>query len=354
MYGLLFRVFLARLDPERAHHLAFAVIRALPVVGPLVRAFTAPDPGLIVRTLGIVFPSPFGVAAGFDKDARGIRGLGLLGFGHVEVGTVTAQAQPGNPRPRLFRLIADRAVINRMGFNNAGATAVAPRLRRAAKRRFRPVIGVNIGKSRVVEVGDAIADYVQSTRLLAPHADYLVVNVSSPNTPGLRGLQEVDKLAPLLEAVRDAAGATPVLVKIAPDLSDDEARQIAALVVRLGLDGIVAVNTTLSREGLHSTPAIVAAAGEGGLSGAPLASRSLQLLRVLRAAVPPGMCIISVGGVETGADVAARLAAGATLVQGYTAFLYRGPLWAREINRALATDRRLARNPEVRRGTAPA
>jgi len=345
MYGLFFRVFLARLDPERAHHLAFAVIRALPVVGPIVRRFTSPDPGLLVRTLGLVFPTPFGVAAGFDKDARGIRGLGVLGFGHVEIGTVTALAQPGNPRPRLFRLIADRAVINRMGFNNVGAASVEPRLRRARRRASRPVIGVNIGKSRAVEVDDAIDDYLTSTRLLAPYADYLVVNVSSPNTPGLRGLQELDRLAPLLEAVRDAAGATPVLVKIAPDLSDAQATSIAALVVRLGLDGIVATNTTLSREGLHSDPALVAAAGEGGLSGAPLAARSLELLRVVRAAVPPGMCIISAGGVESGADVAARLAAGATLVQGYTAFLYRGPGWARQINRELAARRRAARTP---------
>jgi dihydroorotate dehydrogenase len=347
MYGLLFRVFLARLDPERAHHLAFAVIRALPLVGPFVRALTRPDPGLVVRTLGIEFPSPFGVAAGFDKDARGIRGLGLLGFGHVEVGTLTARAQPGNPRPRLFRLIPDRAVINRMGFNNKGAQAAIRPLRAAGRRRNRPVIGVNIGKSRAVQVDDAITDYLESTRLLAPLADYLVVNVSSPNTPGLRGLQELDRLAPLLEKVRDAAGATPVLVKVAPDLTDDEAERIAALVVRLGLDGIVATNTTLSREGLRTDPAKVAAAGDGGLSGAPLAPRSLELLRVLRAAVPPGMCIISVGGVETGADVARRLAAGATLVQGYTAFLYRGPLWAREVNSYLATEKRSLRAPRL-------
>jgi dihydroorotate dehydrogenase len=347
MYGLLFRVFLARLDPEFAHHLAFLVIRALPLVGPLVRVLTRPDPGLVVRTLGIEFPSPFGVAAGFDKDARGIRGLGLLGFGHVEVGTVTARAQPGNPRPRLFRLIPDRAVINRMGFNNVGAEAVVRRLQKAGRRRNRPVIGVNIGKSRAVEVDDAIDDYLQSTRLLAPLADYLVVNVSSPNTPGLRGLQELERLAPLLEAVRDAAARTPVLVKIAPDLSDDEVRRIAALVVRLGLDGIVATNTTLSRDGLRSDPAKIAAAGDGGLSGAPLAARSRELLIVLRAAVPPGMCIISVGGVETGGDVARRLAAGATLVQGYTGFLYRGPLWARQINGYLAEEKRALRAPRL-------
>lgn len=353
MYRLLFRLFLSRLDPETAHHLAFAVIRALPVLGPLVSTVTRPDPGLVVRTLGLEFSSPFGLAAGFDKDARGIRGLGRLGFGHVEVGTVTAKAQPGNPRPRLFRLIPDRAVINRMGFNNAGADAVAPRVRRAVSRVDRPVVGVNIGKSRVVGVDDAVEDYVACTRALAPHADYLVVNVSSPNTPGLRGLQELDRLAPLLEAVRDAAAGIAVLVKIAPDLTDDEARQIAALVVGLDLSGIVATNTTLSRDGLRSARAVIEAAGAGGLSGAPLASRALEMLRVLRAAVPPGMCIISVGGVETGDDVALRLAAGATLVQGYTGFLYRGPLWARQINLRLAQLRRERRDPATR-GTAPA
>jgi dihydroorotate dehydrogenase len=234
-----------------------------------------------------------------------------------------------------------------MGFNNGGADAAVRRLRSAGRRRNRPVIGVNIGKSRAVEVDDAIADYLQSTRLLAPLADYLVVNVSSPNTPGLRGLQQLDRLAPLLEAVRDAAAATPVLVKIAPDLSDDEAVRIATLVVRLGLDGIVATNTTLSRQGLRTDPSIVSAAGDGGLSGAPLATRSLELLRVLRAAVPPGMCIISAGGVESGRDVAERLAAGATLVQGYTGFLYRGPLWAREVNSYLATEKRSLRAPRL-------
>jgi dihydroorotate dehydrogenase len=198
------------------------------------------------------------------------------------------------------------------------------------------VIGINIGKSRVVDVDNAIPDYLESTRLLAPTADYLVVNVSSPNTPGLRGLQELDKLEPLLVAVRTAAGSTPVLVKIAPDLTDAEVARIAELAVGLGLSGIIATNTTLSRDNLKSSRAVVEAAGAGGLSGAPLAARSLEVLRLLRATVPADFCVISVGGVETGADVAERLAAGATLVQGYTAFLYRGPLWARQINRELA------------------
>jgi len=335
MYSLIFRVVFARMDPERAHHLAFGVIRRLP---GLFRAFFRPDASLRVRTLGLEFPSPFGVAAGFDKEGTGIRGLGILGFGHVEVGTITAQAQPGNEKPRLFRLIPDRAVINRMGFNNHGAAAAAPVIAAARSKRRRPIIGVNIGKSRVVDVDAAIPDYLESTRALAPLADYLVVNVSSPNTPGLRGLQELDKLTPLLTAVKGAAGPTPVLVKIAPDLTDDEARRVAQLAAQL-LDGIIATNTTLSRAGLATAVSVVEAAGAGGLSGPPVAARSLELLRLIRAEVPAEFCVISVGGVETAADVRERLAAGATLVQGYTAFLYRGPFWARQINRDLSSTR---------------
>jgi dihydroorotate dehydrogenase len=194
---------------------------------------------------------------------------------------------------------------------------------------------VNIGKSRIVSVDSAIEDYLESARLLAPVADYLAVNVSSPNTPGLRGLQELEKLSPLLVAVRDAAGETPVLVKIAPDLGDAEVRKVSELAVALGLAGLIATNTTLSREGLLSDPAVVEQAGAGGLSGPPLAARSLEILRIVRSVVPADFCVVSVGGVETAADVAERLEAGATLVQGYTAFLYRGPFWAREINRGL-------------------
>jgi dihydroorotate dehydrogenase len=338
MYRLLFRLVLTRFEPEVAHHLAFDVIRWLPRigVGAILRRISRPDPSLVVHTLGLRFASPFGVAAGFDKDGRAIQGLGQLGFGHVEVGTITAIAQPGNDRPRLFRLIPDNAVINRMGFNNRGAADAAPRFARELARDIRPIIGANIGKSRAVEVDDAIADYLISARLLAPVSDYLAVNVSSPNTPGLRGLQELDRLTPLLTAVNDAAGETPVLVKIAPDLTDDQVRRIAELAVELGLAGIIATNTTLSREGLVTDAAIVEAAGAGGLSGAPLAARSLAVLRIIRTAVPVDFCVISVGGVDTAHDVAERLAAGATLVQGYTAFLYRGPLWARAVNRGLA------------------
>lgn len=338
MYRLLFSAVLSHLDPEDAHHLAFRVIRALPAVGlgKLVERFAAPDAALAVDTLGLRFPSPFGVAAGFDKDGYAVRGLGQLGFGHVEVGTITAVAQPGNPRPRLFRLVSDRALVNRMGFNNGGADAAAGRLSQLARRRDRPVLGVNIGKSRVTAVEDAVADYVRSARVLAPFADYLVVNVSSPNTPGLRGLQEIDSLAPLLESVRAASGDTPLLVKIAPDIADAEIVRICDLVQRLGLDGIIATNTTISREGLRAAPSVVEAIGAGGLSGAPLAARSLEVLRLIRAQVPSELCVVSVGGVETAADVQDRLDAGATLVQGYSAFIYRGPLWARQINRGLA------------------
>lgn len=337
MYRLLYALVLSRIDAERAHHLAFVVIRML-ARGPLAalaRRLTRPRTDLAVHALGLRFPTPFGLAAGFDKDGRGILGLGNLGFGHVEVGTITAVPQPGNERPRLFRLIPDRALVNRMGFNNRGAGAASDRLRRVVRHRHRPIVGVNIGKSRIVELDDARADYLASATALAPVADYLVVNVSSPNTPGLRGLQQLDRLDPLLRSVKDAAGATPLLVKIAPDLDDDEVRRIARLAVGIGLDGIIATNTTLSREGLRTASGIVERAGAGGLSGAPLASRAVAVLRILRSTVPPELCVISVGGVESVGDVAERLAAGATLVQGYTAFAYRGPLWARQINRGL-------------------
>ncbi|SEN45968.1 quinone-dependent dihydroorotate dehydrogenase [Cryobacterium luteum] len=337
MYPLFFKLVLTRIDPERAHHLAFTVIRLLPTLGlgRLVHRFTRPRTDLSVNTLGLHFSSPFGVAAGFDKDGEAVLGLGQLGFGHVEVGTLTALAQPGNPTPRLFRFVADRAVVNRMGFNNHGADAAVARLTRVRTVAGRPVLGINIGKSRVTAVENATADYLRSAQILAPVADYLVVNVSSPNTPGLRGLQELDQLAPLLTAVKGAAGATPLLVKIAPDLEDVEVTRIAALAVELGLDGIIATNTTLSRSGLKTDAATIAAAGAGGLSGAPLHARSLAVLQQIRAVVPAEFCVISVGGVDTAEQVAERLAAGATLVQGYTAFLYRGPLWARQINRGL-------------------
>ena len=333
IYRTLFRLVFARMEAENAHELVMSLLVMGQRLGltPLLRIFTRPPRSARVDALGLHFESPFGLAAGFDKNAIAYRILWGLGFGHVEVGTVTAHPQEGNPRPRLFRLRADLALINRMGFNNEGAVVVAPRLR----RRRGPIVGVNIGKSRRVDVDDARGDYLASTRLLAPTADYLVVNVSSPNTPGLSGLQEIDKLEPLLRDVKSEAGTTPVLVKIAPDLTDSAIDAVADLVLQIGLDGIIATNTTLSRDGLATPVAEVEAMGAGGLSGPPLAERSIHMVRRLRARVGSELCIISVGGVTTTDDVAERLSAGATLVQGYTAFLYEGPFWAARLSRGV-------------------
>jgi dihydroorotate dehydrogenase len=341
------------MDAERAHKIGFKGIRLVNSVGAgrVLERFTAPPASLQTEALGLTFPSPFGLAAGFDKEGHGIEALTELGFGHVEVGTITGQAQPGNEKPRLFRLIEDRAVINRMGFNNDGASAVAPRLKsaRAALQRrhakVRPVIGVNIGKTKIVELEDAVEDYLISARSLAPAADYLVVNVSSPNTPGLRLLQNVETLRPLLKAVGEeadkAAGRhVPLLVKIAPDLTDEDVDDVARLAMDLGLDGIIATNTTIGREGLRSAADKVEGCGAGGLSGAPLKRRSLEVLRRLKSVTGDRLALISVGGVENAADVQERLDAGASLVQGYTAFLYEGPFWAARINRELARNRR--------------
>jgi dihydroorotate dehydrogenase len=304
------------------------------------RALAPDDPALHVHALGLDFPSPLGLAAGFDKDAGHVDALSALGFGFVEIGTVTAQGQPGNPRPRMFRLPADRALVNRMGFNNAGADAAAARL--ARPRDPGTLVGVNIGRTRAAQ--DAAADYRAAATRTVGHADYLVINVSSPNTPGLRDLQAVGELEALIAAVRagmaDAGRTVPLLVKIAPDLADADVDAIADLALRAGLDGLIATNTTVAREGLRSPPDAVAAAGAGGLSGAPLAARSLQVLRRLRERVGPDLVLISVGGIETPADAWARLESGATLVQAYTGFVYGGPLWPRRMGRGLA---RLAR-----------
>jgi len=341
LYRFFFWAFFSRLSPERAHSIAAVVIKfaGLPGVRSVFRVISRAPRETQVDTLGLRFPSPFGLAAGFDKNADMTIGLGAFGFGHVEVGTVTAIPQPGNPRPRLFRLIADRALINRMGFNNDGAEVIARRLTRLRRIPGRPIIGVNIGKSRIVDVEDAQADYLTSTHLLAPLADYLVVNVSSPNTPGLRGLQELTTLEPLLVAVKNAAQGVPLLVKIAPDLDDEQVDLIAEACVRLNLDGIIATNTTIARESLQTPRSIVDAIGAGGLSGPPVAARSAEILRRIRAIVPLDFCVISVGGVETAEDVRVRLLDGATLVQGYTGYIYQGPWWARRINRGLRAKR---------------
>lgn len=344
MYDQLFDRALTRIDPEKAHHAAFRAIRAArPITGRLLGTPKVPGP---VHAMGLTFPHVLGLAAGFDKNAVGIDALAALGFGHVEIGTVTGEAQPGNPTPRLFRLTDDRAIVNRMGFNNDGAEVVARRLAaRAAARRVgatSPVLGVNIGKTKLVAEEDAVRDYEKSTGLLAPHADYLVVNVSSPNTPGLRDLQAVEKLEPLLRAVRVRADQVtgdrrvPLLVKIAPDLSDDDVVAVADLATALGLDGIIGTNTTISRAGLASPAAKVEAVGAGGLSGRPLTQRSLAVLRLLRERVGPEMTLVGVGGITTVQDAHDRLSAGADLLQAYSAFVYEGPLWPRRIVSGLA------------------
>jgi dihydroorotate dehydrogenase len=386
MYGLLYRVVLRRLPAEGAHRAGFWVIRAVAGVPggawALGRWLGARDPVLRVRALGLEFPGPVGLAAGFDKDARGVAGLGALGFGFVEVGTVTARAQAGNDRPRLFRLTADRALVNRMGFNNEGAVAAAARLgrvrggtvrrggalagagrggragagrggRAGAGRGGRAgagrgvIVGVNIGKSRVVTEEGAAADYAASARAVAGVADYVVVNVSSPNTPGLRDLQAVGRLRPVLVAVREVLDAAaerrvPLLVKIGPDLADADVDAVADLALELGLDGIVATNTTVSRDGLASSPRDVAAAGGGGLSGAPLRGRALEVLRLLHARGGGRLVLIAVGGIESPDDAWERLRAGATLVQAYTGFIYGGALWPRRMHDGLARRARAA------------
>ncbi|ATL67997.1 quinone-dependent dihydroorotate dehydrogenase [Nocardia terpenica] len=345
MYSLLLRLMFL-VPPERIHHLAFAAMRLATRFAPTRRLAAAllvtGDPLLRTTAFGVEFPAPIGLAAGFDKDAEGVNAWGPLGFGFAEIGTVTAQAQPGNPAPRLFRLPADHALINRMGFNNHGAAAAAERLR--TRRPGSVPIGANIGKTKITPAEHAADDYATSARLLGPLADFVVVNVSSPNTPGLRDLQAVESLRPLLRAVLDsvAAGAqqardrTPVLVKIAPDLSDDDIDAVADLAVELGLAGIVATNTTIRRDGLATPAAEVAAMGAGGLSGPPVADRSLEVLRRLYARVGDRLVLISVGGIETADQAVDRILAGATLLQGYTGFIYGGPFWTRRLHRGIA------------------
>ncbi|MGY0487772.1 quinone-dependent dihydroorotate dehydrogenase [Streptomyces sp. WG-D5] len=352
MYKLFFNLVFKRMDPEKAHYLAFRWIRLAartPVLRTFVAAYLAPrHKELRTEALGLRMHGPFGLAAGFDKNAIAIDGMSMLGFDHVEIGTVTGEAQPGNPKKRLFRLVQDRALVNRMGFNNEGSLAVAARL---ASRNpvFKTTVGVNIGKTKVVPEADAAADYVKSTERLAAFADYLVVNVSSPNTPGLRNLQATEALRPLLSAVREAADRTvtsrrvPLLVKIAPDLADEDIDAVADLAVELGLDGVIATNTTISREGLKTTGDVVNETG--GLSGAPLKERSLEVLRRLYARVGDRITLVGVGGIENAEDAWQRILAGATLVQGYSAFIYEGPCYARAIHKGLAA--RLRNSPHA-------
>jgi len=341
MYGWLIKPLLFLLPAEWAHVLSFGLLRVvhrLPGVKVALRSMFRPrDPRLEVRAMGLSFPTPVLLAAGFDKQAIGYQALCSLGFGAVEVGTITGEPQSGNAQPRLFRLPADRALLDRMGFNNSGSEVARRRLARARE----DVVGINIGKTKLVPDAEAIRDYVTSAERLGPLADYLVVNVSSPNTPGLRDLQATERLRPLLTAVQAAlvrvcSGRTPpLLVKIAPDLADEEITAVAELATELGLDGIVATNTTISRAGLKTGAESLAELGAGGISGAPLKARALDVLRLLRRRGGSRLTLIAAGGIETADDAWERLVAGASLVQIYTAFIYEGPGLPRRLARGL-------------------
>lgn len=323
VYELL-RPLLFQMDAETAHHFALGALEAAPTFA--LRAVFGSAPVFPVEVCGIRFPNPVGLAAGMDKNAVALRAWEALGFGFVEVGTITAKAQPGNPKPRMFRYPEIGALINRMGFNNDGADAVAARLDREKSARRWPSIpvGINLGKSKITELADAPGDYLHSYRALLPFGDYFVVNVSSPNTPGLRELQDRDALAGIVRTLRDHDAAKPLFVKIAPDLSDAQVDAIVELVETEGLSGVIATNTTLD----HS-PVPAGRDETGGLSGAPLRERALEVLRRLRAGT--GRPIVASGGIMNGADVRDRMEAGATLVQIYTGFVYRGPGLIREI-----------------------
>lgn len=338
MYASVLRPLLFRLEAERAHELGVDALRLLGRLGPVCRGFHAwhrwAGGWKPVRLFGVDFPNRIGLAAGFDKDGLCWRGASALGFGHVEIGTITAQRQPGNKRPRVFRLPEDNAVVNRMGFNNAGAEAVAARLEREGRGRRAIPLGINIGKSFTTPLDRAAEDYLASFRLLAPHADYVAVNVSSPNTPDLRKLQEETRLAELLRglvaenaalAARPGGRRVPLLVKIAPDMTFRQVDGILATVLDLRLDGIIATNTTIERpRSLRGA----AASEAGGLSGAPLRRRATEFVRYLALATQGRLPIIGVGGVDDPEGVGEKLDAGASLVQVYTGMIYRGPFLA--------------------------
>jgi dihydroorotate dehydrogenase len=319
------RPLLFALDPETAHGLTIAALRSgwLPSAG-------RDDPILATTLAGLRLPNPIGMAAGFDKNAEVPDALLRLGFGFAEAGTVTPLPQAGNPRPRMFRLVEDRAVINRLGFNNAGLDAFVGRLRVRAGRSG--VIGANVGANK--DAADRIADYERGVAAVRDHAAYITVNISSPNTPGLRALQSRSALAELVERTVAArgAGGPPLFVKVAPDLTDEDVRDIAEVAVAGGIDGLIVSNTTIARPGLRSRHGAEA----GGLSGAPLLTASTQVLRAFRAATAGRLPLIGVGGVASGADAYAKIRAGAAAVQLYTALVYDGPGLVGRIKRELA------------------
>lgn len=341
IYRLFFRL-LQPLDSEWAHKIAIATMRVLgwiPGAEALTNRLLRPPRTLGVRVLGLDFRTPLGLAAGVDKNSTAFDFLAALGFGAVEVGTATNLRQPGNEKPRVWRLPADRALLNAMGFPNDGAAIQA---RRLARRRTKEVIGVNIGKSREVALdGDVVGDYRAAARQLAVYADYLALNVSSPNTPGLRDMQSSEDLGTLVSGVREELTGigcwVPILIKLGPDLADETIAELADTAERIEIDGIIAVNTTTEYEKTSSAcrAAIAAHGDRGGVSGEPLKQRALEVLDLLSARVE-NLPLISVGGIETAEDVWQRILAGATLVQAHTGFVYGGPLWPHRVNRDLA------------------
>jgi dihydroorotate dehydrogenase len=344
MYTLL-RPLLFALDAARAHALAMAALAPVEHLGPLryllEGALRPPSPLLRVKKMGLEFPTPVGLAAGLDKNADRARAFAALGFGHVELGTVTALAQAANPPPNMFRLPADRAIVNRLGFPNEGAQHVAARI--AARRQGVGVpIGVSIGKSRSVPLeplAGVLDDYLASFRAVQPIADFVVVNVSSPNTKDLRAMQAAEVARPLFEALRTealrSASPVPILVKIAPDLADDAIDAIVDEAKRAGLAGVVATNTTIARDGLATPPDVVARIGAGGLSGKPLFARALSVVKRVRARLGPEPCVIGVGGIDSTETALSMLRVGADLVQIYTGFIYQGPFLPHAIARGL-------------------
>ncbi|HVF88398.1 MAG TPA: quinone-dependent dihydroorotate dehydrogenase [Pyrinomonadaceae bacterium] len=345
LYRSLLRPVLFRLPPETAHEIALHTLslglRSEALRRAAASRFRRETFGELQR-FGLKFGNPIGLAAGFDKNGVVAPEMAALGFGFVEVGTVTHHAQPGNPRPRLFRLSKDRALINRAGFNNDGASALARKLK---ARRPDCVLGINIGKSRVVEIEDAVADYLASFEVVHQLADYIAVNVSSPNTPHLRELQQADRLSSLLGALQQRNGElsaeqsrapVPLLVKVSPDLEMRELEMIVDVARRAGTAGIIATNTTTDRAGLHSLPEIITKCGEGGLSGAPLRKSSTQMIASLHQLSGRALTIVGVGGIFNAADAWEKICAGASLVQLYTGLVYEGVGIARDINDGLA------------------
>ncbi|MCM0612343.1 quinone-dependent dihydroorotate dehydrogenase [Marinobacter sediminum] len=335
MYGLI-RNLLFRLPPEQAHNIA---LNSLDLAGRLglLGAFSRKVDALPVNVMGLDFPNPVGLAAGLDKNADHLDALGVLGFGFIEVGTVTPVAQPGNPKPRMFRLPEHQAIINRMGFNNEGLEHL---LERVDKRRYQGVLGINVGKNKNTPNEESESDYRKGISAVYTRADYITVNVSSPNTPGLRDLQFGDSLKGLLEAIKDEQSRcekqfgryVPIAVKIAPDMDDEGIRFVASALRETGLDGVIATNTTISRDAVDGHPC----AGEaGGLSGAPVRGPSLRVIQGLYAELGESLPIIGVGGITDGESAAEKIRAGAKLVQVYTGFIYRGPELIREAVEAI-------------------